>query len=229
MSALDDVLDEVEHSGDGGGADFWSVKKEGAGKHRVRLYRFDDGEDKEVVRIKRKHFPEANSRPVTCDFPEDCKYCKTSEALLSVNDRESQKQGRQMRQAIEMGFIIVLVDKPDSFKLWGASQAQGKNVMVQVAKSVGWSGPYPNKSRAPSEEAFAKEMEQFKSAVAEGLTKVCGPKGMDICVTYNPSADPKDRYVIDLVYGDGKALSFEENEDVPDPTTIWKRVENAGN
>jgi hypothetical protein len=224
VSALDDILDEVEgqSGGGGGGADFWSPKKSGAGKHRIRLYRFADGE---LVRIRRKHYPEQGAKPVPCDFPEECKYCKTSEALMSVNDRTSQKAGKDMRQQIEMGFIGILIDKPDNWKLWGATLAQGRNTLVQVAKAVGWAGAYPNKRKAASEEVFVTEMQQFKAAMAEGLDKVCGPNGMDICITYNPAADYKDMYVVDLIFGEGKELPFPEDDEVPDPQVIWDRIE----
>jgi hypothetical protein len=212
MGALDDVLDEVEENdAKSGGGLFWNPKKGGAGKYRLRIYRFAE---EEVVRSMAIHFAESGAAPVPCLLPADCKYCTTSDALRDAGSREARDQGYAMRRQLNLMFALVLVDDPVEFKVWEATNAQGKNILLCIARAGGWTGKYPKTPEGK---------EELKECLAKGMPKVCGPKGMDIVVTYAPNEEPKDRYAVDLVMGDGKELPFPEDENVPDPAMVKAR------
>lgn len=222
MSNLRDLLDSLGTFGGGGGggnATFWRPKK--SGKYPMRLYRFLDGPNQDEPTLYAEsfiHFLPQGGPPIPCMAPtQECPACKAADSYEAAGDDDSKDKAKRMRRQRRMTFSMVLITEPNGFKLYEATEAVGRNILIACAKAGGYMGKWPRED----------EMDEFFTCLQKGIPNVCGPAGKDVYLTYDKDADPKNMYTVDLNPFECKVQPFPEDTTVPNPYAVRRRIDQA--
>lgn len=212
--------------GGGRGSDFWRPKE--TGQYPIRLYRFDSkAEDgtisKELCVTRKVHFGISGNKPMDCPVIEPghdgCAVCRMTARLEASGTKEDGEKANRMRQVTQACFAFVLMADPTNLKLYECGFSVAQRIFLQIAKAGGWIGPYPE-AKDPEE-----KHSQFAACFDAGLPKVCGPNGRDLIITYNKgAADKKKTYDVDMRVDGNKVLPFAEDDTVPNPEEVRKRM-----
>lgn len=197
----------------GGGfvrADYWKPKM--GGRQTVRLYRFTENGEKVLFSVHHIHRLPGNKFPSPCGGPA-CDVCATYEKLRA--DPLTREQAWELRRQNVYSFIGVHQADPSKFIIWEATEATVKRLLPAIAKESGWYGAWPE----------ANEAEDFSAKIEASASSICGPKGMDIIMVFEPKGQGFICTSADVMRVAGRVLPFEEDEKVPVPSEKRKSMD----
>lgn len=226
--AIGDIVKEHARP-QGGGGDVWSPTKDmkEGGVETLRLFRF--GDDGEAVFTHKLHFHGAGNPPSDCTG-NGCASCAESEKFALMGDPASREKARDKAAVLQWQFAVVLGSDPTRFRIWKATEWQGRQVLVFLAQWGGWKGgrypDLPSDTASDEDKAKAKkELEEFAAAVEKGVPRMFGPKGKSLVYDYKPKAKvPKDRVSLTLDFSDSVELPLEEGPGVLDPRMLHQKM-----
>lgn len=219
--------------GGGGGADFYKLTD---GKQNpVRLYRFDaiDLEtrqvNKELCAIRVQHWKDKKSAP--CDGA-GCKRCsEAAMQLASALSDDDKKKAQELTAKESASFAVIDIADPTKFKIMEGGWGLIRKINLEIAAAGGWVGPYPDKKQmfegGDPAKGLSADGQAYLAAFDLGISKVCGPNGRDIVITYKKNQGMNTHHVV--IRQDGnKVLPFLEDANVPNPADVFARISAAG-
>lgn len=213
MTNLRDMLKTLKGSGGNQGGDYWRPKN--SGKYPFRVYRYmNDSGEQELYSEAWVHW--VDGKPIQCSG-DTCDACHAVASLEAAGDADSTAKARDMRVQRRMTFVVVLIGEPTGFKLYEATEAVGRKILLQAAKAGGYLGKWPRD----------EEMDEFFACLVKGIPTICGPAGKDIVLTYDKLAKPTDVYTVDMNPFECKTLTFAEDAQVPNPKEVRARIDRA--
>ena len=207
-----DFVKSIRGAGGGGfvRADYWKPKV--SGRQVVRLYRFNQDGQKTLFSVHVIHRLPGNKFPSPC-IGDGCPVCATYERLRA--DPLTREQDWELRPQKVYSFMAVHMAQPDKFIIWEASEAAVKRVLPAIAKEAGWYGAWPEPD----------EVEDFSNKIEEAAARICGPKGMDLIMVFEPKGQGFICSSADVMRVAGKVLPFEEDDKVPNPAEKRKSMD----